>query len=63
MKSIKSKYDQLLEKLQNEGAKIQEKPKDGVIEKVEKALNEYRFENQKKIKDSQEEIATIILTA
>jgi hypothetical protein len=62
MAELKSRFEVLLDRLKKEGV-VKETPKDVIFEKVEKELNEYRFENQKKIRESQEQIATIILTA
>lgn len=65
MSELKSKYDLLIEKLKAEGKVevIGEDQKDKIVGVVEKELEDYRFENQKRIKDSQEEIATVVLTA
>lgn len=65
MENLKSKYELLIEKLKQQGkvAVIDEQKKNKIIEEVEKQLNEYRFENQKRIRESHEEIATVVLTA
>lgn len=65
MNTLKSKYEILIEKLEKEGKirVIDESQKSKILEKVENDLNEYRFENQKKIRESQEEISTVVLTA
>lgn len=65
MVELKSKYELVLERLIAEGrvSTIDEKQKDAIIAIVEKELEEYRFQNQKKIRESQEEIATVVLTA
>lgn len=65
MRTLKSKFDIVLERLKDEGkvTEINEASKGQIIEKVTKELEDYRFNNQKKIRESQEEIATIVLTA
>jgi hypothetical protein len=65
MSELKSKYDILIERLKGEGKVkiIDAAQKDKIVGVVEKELDDYRFENQKRIRDSQEEIATIVLTA
>jgi hypothetical protein len=65
MRTLKSKFDIVLERLNKEGkvTEINEANKGQIIEKVTKELEDYRFNNQKKIRESQEEIATIVLTA
>lgn len=65
MNTLKSKYEILIEKLEKKGKirVIDESQKSKILEKVENDLNEYRFENQKKIRESQEEISTVVLTA
>jgi hypothetical protein len=63
MKTLKSKFDIVLEKLHKEGKVTAVEKQDEIIEKISKDLEDYRFRNQKKIKDSQEEITTIVLTA
>ncbi|MBN1969735.1 MAG: hypothetical protein JW870_10235 [Candidatus Delongbacteria bacterium] len=42
---------------------IDESTYEDVFEQIESDLEEYRFENQQKIKDSLEEISTIVFTA
>lgn len=65
MENLKSKYELVLERLDDEGkvTVINEKDKDQILDKVAEELDEYRFENQKKIRESQEEIATVVLTS
>lgn len=65
MRTLKSKFDIVLERLSKEGkvTEINELNKGQILEKVTKELADYRFNNQKKIRESQEEIATIVLTA
>jgi ribosomal protein L24 len=65
MRTLRSKFDIVLERLNKEGkvTEINEASKGQIIEKVTKELEDYRFNNQKKIRESQEEIATIVLTA
>lgn len=65
MAELKSKYELVLERLKVEGrvSTIDEKKKDQIVAVVERQLDEYRFENQKRIRESQEEIATVVLTA
>jgi len=65
MPELKSKYDIVIERLKAEGRVtiIDEKKKDEIVATVEKELNEYRFQNQKRIRESQEQIATVVLTA
>jgi len=65
MNTLKSKFDIVLEKLHKEGKVtiIDEQKKSVIISKVAEELEDYRFDNQKRIRESQEEIATVILTA
>jgi hypothetical protein len=65
MVELKSKYDILVERLKSEGKVnvIDESTKDIIVGFVQKELDDYRFENQKRIRDSQEEIANVVLTA
>ena len=42
---------------------IESEQVDCIVAVVEEKLDEYRFENQRRIRESQEEIATVILTA
>ena len=65
MSELKSKYDLLIRKLKKAGKVviIDAGQKDKIVGMAEKELDEYRFENQKKIRESQEEIATVVLTA
>ena len=65
MEKLKSKYEILVERLRGEGKVevIGSEIKNKIIEKVESGLDSYRFENQKRIKESQEEISTVVLTA
>ena len=65
MKSLKTKFEIVLGRLTDEGkvTVIDEERKDEIMELVSEELDEYRFENQKKIRESQEEIATVILTS
>lgn len=65
MTTLKSKYDQIIDRLRAEG-KVNEMPENErqeLIDAIEKDLEEYRFENQKRILDSQEEITTVVLTS
>lgn len=65
MADLKSKFELVLERLNEEGkvTVINEQDKDEIMDKVAEELDEYRFENQKKIRESQEEIATVVLTS
>lgn len=65
MTELKSKYEIVIERLKAQGrvSTIEEGTKDKIVASVEKELNEYRFQNQKRIRESQEEIATVVLTA
>jgi len=65
MGELKSKYELIIEELSRQGkvVVISASQKDKIVGAVEKELDEYRFENQKRIRDSQEEIATVVLTA
>lgn len=65
MRTLKSKFDMVLERLNEEGKVtiIDEQDKSQIIEKVTQELEDYRFNNQKRIRESQEEIATVVLTA
>lgn len=65
MAELKSKYDVVVEKLKLAGQVnvMDEAAKDKIVGFVQKQLDDYRFENQKRIRDSQEEIATVVLTA
>jgi hypothetical protein len=63
--TIKSKYQLLIEKLEEEGKveKIQEETTVKMLDSIQDEIETYRFENQQRIKDSLEEIATVVLTA
>ena len=65
MSELKNEYDIIIEKYSKAGKVVivEAKEWDEIISAVEKDLEEYRFENQKRIKDSQDEIATVVLTA
>lgn len=65
MSNLKSKFDIIVDDLKKEGKveHIDDEKIEKVLKQVEEDLEEYRFENQKRIKDSQEEIATVVLTA
>ncbi|WP_147678856.1 hypothetical protein [Algibacter pacificus] len=65
MADLKSKFELVLERLNEEGkvTVINEEDKDEIMDKVAEELDEYRFENQKKIRESQQEIATVVLTS
>lgn len=62
---MKTKFEIVVGRLTDEGrvTVIDEERKDEIMEMVTEELDEYRFENQKKIRESQEEIATVILTS
>ena len=62
---LKSKFDIIVEKLQAEGKVtiMEQAASDVIVSNVEKELDAYRFENQRKVRESQDEISTIILTA
>lgn len=64
--NLKSRFQEIIESLEKKGEVEIIKNEDKVVEtlkEVEKELNDYRFENQKRIKESQEDIATVVLTA
>ena len=65
MSELKNEYDIIIEKYSKAGKVVivEAKEWDEIISAVEKDLEEYHFENQKRIKDSQDEIATVVLTA
>jgi hypothetical protein len=65
MAELKSKYEIVIERLKAQGlvSTIEESIKDKIVSTVEKELDDYRFENQKRIRESQEQIATVVLTA
>jgi UDP-N-acetylmuramoylalanine-D-glutamate ligase len=66
MAELKSKFDIIIERLANKGVKvtvIEDQEKNQIISKVEKTLEDYRFDNQRKIIESQEKIAQVVLTA
>lgn len=63
---LKSRFREIIESLEKKGEVEIIKNEDKVIEtlkEVEKELNEYRFENQKRIKESIEAIGSVVLTA
>lgn len=63
---LKSKFQEIIESLEESGeVKIIQVEKKAleILKEIEKELNDYRFENQKRIKESQEEISTVVLTA
>lgn len=65
--NLKSRFEEILDSLKEEGnVEIIEDNGQKVLEtlnEVEKELNEYRFENQKRKLESQEDIATVVLTS
>jgi hypothetical protein len=65
MAELKSKYEIVIERLKAQGlvSTIEESVKDRIVSTVEKELDNDRFENQKRIRESQEQIATVVLTA
>ncbi len=65
MGELKSKYEILIESLAKEGrvSKIEDSKKNEIVSAVEKELDEFRFHNQKRIKESQEQISSVVLTA
>ena len=65
MVELKSKYEIVIERLKAQGlvTTIEESLKDKIVSSVEKELDEYRFQNQRRIRESQEQIATVVLTA
>lgn len=66
MAELKSKFDIIIERLAVKGTNvtvIEDQEKNLIISKVEKTLEDYRFDNQRKIIESQEKIATVVLTA
>jgi hypothetical protein len=65
MTELKSRYELVIERLKGEGrvTLMDEGTKNQIVASVEKDLYEYRFNNQKRIKESQEEIATVVLTS
>jgi len=65
MNTLKSNYELLIEKFEKAGkvTVINETQKSKIFEKAEKDLFDYRFENQKKIRESHEEISTVVLTS
>ena len=64
---LKSRFEEIIESLKKEGSvevvSTDEKVLNTLKEEVEKELDDYRFENQKRIKESQEDIATVVLTS
>ncbi len=63
---LKSRFNEIIESLKEKGEVeiIQEEQKvSESLKEVEKELNDYRFENQRRIKESQEDIATVVLTS
>jgi len=65
MAKIKSKYEQLIERFQDEGRvqEVDSEKSEEIIANVEKEVDEYRFENQKRMRESQEEVATVVLNS
>lgn len=65
MSELKSKFEEIVDKLDKEGkvSTLSEEKSAEINQSLQQNLDEYRFENQKKIRESQEEIATVILTA
>ncbi len=65
MAELKSKYEIVIERLKAEGrvTTIVESKKDAIVAVVEKQLDEYRFQNKKRIRESQEAIASVVLTS
>lgn len=65
--NLKSRFEEILDSLKEEGnVEIIEDKGHEVLEtlnEVEKELSEYRFENQKRKQESQEDIATVVLTS
>jgi hypothetical protein len=65
MKDLQSIVEVLIKKMdkENQVEIINESRFDDVLIQVENDVEDYRFENQQKIKDSLEEISTVVLTA
>ena len=61
-KQIKSNIEKLLKKLNNP-SKLSKSERNTILAEVEKELEEYRFENQDRIRKSQEELAKVVLNA
>ena len=62
---IVSNYDRIMNKLKEEG-KVQEKSAEeskAIFDKIENELEQFRFDNQKKAQASEQEMATLYLTA
>jgi len=63
---LKSKFNEIIETLEKKGEfeiidngqKVIE-----TLQEIEKTLEDYRFDNQRRIKESQEDIATVVLTS
>ena len=63
--SIKEYYQLLIKELKAEAEVkiIDEATTKLIFEGIEEDLEEYRFENQQRIKDSQEDISNVVFTA
>lgn len=65
MARLVSKYEQLISQLKAEGkvTEMDEQERQDLIDAVEKELEDYRFDNQKRIQESQEQLAKVVLTS
>jgi glycerol dehydrogenase-like iron-containing ADH family enzyme len=63
--SIKEYYESLIKELKAEAKVIivDEATTKIIFDGIEEDLEEYRFENQQRIKDSQEDISNVVFTA
>jgi hypothetical protein len=63
--TILSNYDRIINELKKEG-KVQEKTpseSQAILDTIENELEQFRFDNQKKAQASEQEMATLYLTA
>jgi hypothetical protein len=63
--TILSNYDRIMNELRQQG-KVQEKSAEesrAILDKIESELEKFRFENHKKVLASEQEMATLYLTA
>lgn len=63
--TILSNFDRIMNELKQQG-KVQEKSAEEsreILDKIERELEKFRFENQKKALASEQQMATLFLTA
>ncbi|MCA6363945.1 MAG: hypothetical protein IM638_12975 [Bacteroidetes bacterium] len=65
MTKLKSNFERTLQELQEKGiiGEIIREDKDQIMKRIEEEMHEFRLENQKRIHQSEKDMASIILNA